>query len=192
MNKKTDDRRVRKTKRVLRQALAEILKTKSLKDVTVRELTDLADLHRGTFYIHYKDIYDLYEQIEIETLNEVRAILDNTVMEPYQLIYALLKYMEENAALFQMLLGENGDTSFMRQLTDIIQEKCTAHLVELFPNTPHPILDAYACYVMSGCMGVVRRWSENGMINQPKQVALLLDQMAKNGFNLLKENTIKK
>ena len=58
------DSRVRRTKRLLRQGLTELLKEKSIKKITVRELSDRVDINRGTFYLHYKDIYDLVEQIE--------------------------------------------------------------------------------------------------------------------------------
>ena len=49
MNNGADDRRVRKTKKALRQGLVSLLEKKKLKDITVRELTDTVDLHRGTF-----------------------------------------------------------------------------------------------------------------------------------------------
>lgn len=35
------------------------IKTEKVQDITVRELTELADLNRGTFYLHYKDVFDL-------------------------------------------------------------------------------------------------------------------------------------
>ena len=63
MNSPADDRRVRKTKKALRQGLVSLLEKKNLKDVTVRELTDAVDLHRGTFYVHYRDIYELYDRM---------------------------------------------------------------------------------------------------------------------------------
>ena len=48
-----EDRRIRRTKRLLRQALAELMNEKDFKDITVKEITDRADLNRGTFYFHY-------------------------------------------------------------------------------------------------------------------------------------------
>ena len=53
------DRRVRRTRAQLRQALTALLREKDLKDITVRELTDRADVNRGTFYSHYQDVYDM-------------------------------------------------------------------------------------------------------------------------------------
>ena len=56
------DRRVRKTRRQLRECLITLLKEKKVQDITVGELTDMADLNRGTFYLHYKDVFDLLEK----------------------------------------------------------------------------------------------------------------------------------
>ncbi len=56
----TADRRKRKTKALLRQTLTRLLLEKDLKDITISELTELADINRGTFYLHYRDIYDLF------------------------------------------------------------------------------------------------------------------------------------
>lgn len=67
MNK--NDRRARKTEKELQTALIELMREKELKDITVGELTEKADIHRATFYTHYEDIYALYDEIE-------RGILD--------------------------------------------------------------------------------------------------------------------
>ncbi|MEG1875755.1 MAG: TetR/AcrR family transcriptional regulator, partial [Angelakisella sp.] len=96
------DRRTKRTKRALRQGLAVLLLKKSLKDISVRELTDAVDLHRGTFYAHYRDIFDLYASIEAEIIEEVNEILDEYLpecveVEPFPVILALIEYMYENA-----------------------------------------------------------------------------------------------
>lgn len=62
MGEETVDRRVRKTKKQLRECLTRLLKEKKVQDITVRELTDMADLNRGTFYLHYRDVFDLLEK----------------------------------------------------------------------------------------------------------------------------------
>lgn len=54
---KNEDRRIRKTKKLLRDALLRLLSKKSIAEITVTELTDAADVHRGTFYHHYKDAH---------------------------------------------------------------------------------------------------------------------------------------
>ena len=66
MNAKGDaNRSVRQTKQRLYEALVHLLQQKSLREITVRELTELAGISRGTFYFHYADIYALMEQMEV-------------------------------------------------------------------------------------------------------------------------------
>lgn len=73
-NTNNDDRRIRRTKKLLKESLATLLLKKKLNDITVKELVDLADLNRGTFYLHYRDIYEMLSQIEAEMLNELEEI----------------------------------------------------------------------------------------------------------------------
>ena len=56
---KLEDRRVRRTKQLIKQSLIELMHEKPFKDITVKDITERADLNRGTFYLHYVDIYDL-------------------------------------------------------------------------------------------------------------------------------------
>ena len=56
----------------IRQALLTLLKEKPLQNITVRELCQAAGINRGTFYTHYRDIYDLMEQIEEELTEEFK------------------------------------------------------------------------------------------------------------------------
>jgi len=71
------DRRVRKTEEQLVKGLTKLMKTKSIKNITVRELADEVDINRSTFYLHYKDIFDMVEKIE----NELAANLISTLDE---------------------------------------------------------------------------------------------------------------
>jgi len=75
MTEEQGDRRVRRTKAMLRGALTELLKTKPVNEISVTELTRLADVNRGTFYGHYKDIFDMVEQLENEMFQEFNDLL---------------------------------------------------------------------------------------------------------------------
>ena len=66
------DRRVRRTKKRLREALLGLLCTKSVEDITVSELAIKADINRGTFYTHYRDAEDLLANIENDFLKSSR------------------------------------------------------------------------------------------------------------------------
>ena len=66
MEDMTVDRRVRKTKKQLLQALMHLMSEKPSRSISVRELAERADINRGTFYIHYKDVGDLLQRLEDE------------------------------------------------------------------------------------------------------------------------------
>ena len=80
MNAKGDaNRSVRQTKQRLYEALVHLLQQKSLREITVRELTELAGISRGTFYFHYADIYALMEQMESVQLARLESLMDNLI-----------------------------------------------------------------------------------------------------------------
>ena len=75
MYKQAQDRRIIKTKKKLKDTLVKLIQEKTIDKITVKELVEQADLNRGTFYFHYKDIYNFLETIETEALNEITFIL---------------------------------------------------------------------------------------------------------------------
>lgn len=184
MDGRSDDRRVRKTKKALRQGLVSLLGRKNLKDITVRELTDEADLHRGTFYVHYRDIYDLYDRTWQEMLEEVKAILlehppEELRASPGPLFQAIMEYAWENRDLCQMFFGPHGDQALVRELENVVEEKCVQDWPVLFPNRDTPDSEYLRAFMVDGCMGVVRRWVSAGMTKSPEEMAGLLDVLIK-------------
>ena len=75
MPEKKTDRRTLKTRKALCEALAELLMEKELHKITVQEIADKADVNRVTFYKHYMDVYDLYENIEKDVLIEMGLLI---------------------------------------------------------------------------------------------------------------------
>ena len=162
MNSPADDRRVRKTKKALRQGLVSLLEKKNLKDVTVRELTDAVDLHRGTFYVHYRDIYELYDRMWQEAIEEIRGIFRQYPPEelsggPTPLFRAIMEYAWENRDLCQMFFGPNVDQALVRELTRILEEKCAQDWPVLYPRRTFGENEYLPAYVIGGCMGILRR-----------------------------------
>ena len=71
----SQDRRVRKTQTAIKDALISLLNKKSFGDITIQEISDMADVNRSTFYTHYLDKYDLlavsYTHLTLPTNREV-------------------------------------------------------------------------------------------------------------------------
>ena len=104
MENKKMDRRVRKTRMQLRAGLTQLMREKPIKDITVRELAQLVDINRCTFYLHYRDIYDMVEQVEQEVFDEFEEIVSSYSPEdlearPLSLLLALFEFFK-NGQLF--------------------------------------------------------------------------------------------
>ncbi|MFL6555361.1 MAG: TetR/AcrR family transcriptional regulator, partial [Bacillus sp. (in: firmicutes)] len=126
MAEKPTDRRIIRTKRLIRDALTELMEEKGFEGLTVRDLTEKADINRGTFYLHYHDKYDLLEQSEAEILNEIEKIAQqinpthfinfDSDNEPFPLIIKLFECFHENSSFMKVILGPKGDASFQGKL----------------------------------------------------------------------------
>ncbi|WP_425524836.1 TetR/AcrR family transcriptional regulator [Bacillus atrophaeus] len=68
------DRRSIKTKSAIKHAFLKLLHEKEINKITVSDLSKKADISRGTFYLHYKDVFDLYEQIEDEIFEQRKLL----------------------------------------------------------------------------------------------------------------------
>ena len=78
MNSKGEENRsVRLTRKRLSDALITLLMQKPVREITVRELTELANVSRGTFYFHYTDIYDLMDHVEQEQIHTLELLMDD-------------------------------------------------------------------------------------------------------------------
>lgn len=122
------DRRVRKTRSALTDALVKLMAIKPFKSITVKELTDLADVNRATFYVHYKDIYDMLDQTKQDVRNMASHLIEVHSEELSHGQYVgfnrdLFDYFDKHGALYSLLLGENGDSSFLESTLRMMRER---------------------------------------------------------------------
>lgn len=71
-----EDRRVRKTKKAIHDVFCEMAKEKKLNEITIKELCAQADINKSTFYLHYRDIYDLASTIQTALVNDICEIIN--------------------------------------------------------------------------------------------------------------------
>lgn len=190
MASETLDRRVRKTRQQLRRCLSILLKEKKIQDISVRELTEMADLNRGTFYLHYKDVFDLLEKIELELLEELNMALakhqkDELREKPSRLFIDVFQCVQNNADMVQILLGENGDLNFSNRVRSVVREKCLEDWMATFHDKKSTLFDAYYSFIVSGCIGLVMYWLQNDLRESPQEMAEIAEQIIRNGMLIL-------
>jgi AcrR family transcriptional regulator len=156
----TDDRRIRKTKKALREALAELMMNKELRCITIRELSNAADVHRATFYAHYKDIYDLYEQLEDALIDEIGTIIVGDPSHSYKEHFRLIiDYLIDNSKTCRMFLRSQ---TFNERLSNFLEEKYLD--IWKYETGQKEVTEEWRYltrYHIHGFLAIIRLWTES-------------------------------
>lgn len=177
------DRRVKRTRKVLLDSLTKLLEEKDLKDITVKEISEYSDLNRGTFYLHYKDVFDMMEQIQAELFDEFNEILSKFSPNgkndsPYEILYHSFLFLEKNKPIAKVLMGPHGDYQFIMSLRNLVKK----HINEVWlkNNFNMEQFEFFYSYCISGILGLIQYWIENDTNKTPEQMAALVTQIILN------------
>ena len=178
------DRRVRKTRALLLNGLVQLMKEKDIKDISVKELSDLVDINRGTFYLHYNDIYDMVRKIEKELFVEFNSILDRDMPKdakpdfPNATLVDIFTFLERHRELAQVMLGPHGDLAFVNHLKNLVKER----LLQLLDPFSSETSEYYYAFITSGCIGVIQIWLASPTPHSPEYMAKLCSGILTNGI----------
>ena len=183
MEKKVD-RRVIKTRRQLKKGLAALMKEKSVNQITVKELVEEVDINRSTFYLHFKDIQDLLREIEVNMEAQIkRAIEEHPIVSgnenAFYFIEDMFRVLDEEREISKALIGPNGDMGFIHRIERIIKENSRGTLEKMFPGKKEDLKYFYA-FCLSGCLGLVKVWLNEGEEKSPEEMAQMTFNMIAN------------
>ena len=179
------DRRIRRTKALLQQGLIQLMETKEIKDISVRELSELADLNRGTFYLHYTDIYDMLWQMEDELFLEFNEILDRTLTgeasSPAATLQEVFAFLERHRAFAKVTMGPHGDLAFVNRMKELVKERIY-NILDVEPEDSDLIY--IESFIVSGCTGVIETWLNHPTPRPPENIAAVCSELLQKGFRL--------
>ena len=171
------DRRIRKTKAQLRAGLTKLMREKSIKEITVKELVDEVDINRSTFYLHYADINQLLESLEQELLSEIIGVLQSHSIvsldeTSFYFLQDFFTILSKNIDLCSALLGPNGDIAFVHQIENLISEQYFKIFQASFTTEITDIAYFHA-FCLTGCVGLIKAWLIQGAKESPEHMAKL-------------------
>jgi AcrR family transcriptional regulator len=181
------------TDQLLKDTFIQIYKNKPLNKISVKEICSTAGLNRGTFYIHYENIYTLLEEIEEDLLTDLKSLVKIDKLIVYtekdipvfiKTIENLIEYIKLHDTYFKVLLGKNGDALFIYKIKRIIKNNL---LIKFRAENRHfGNLDEYLLeYIASGNMGIMIYWLETGMKISPGELIGLVTKILFRGpFNI--------
>ncbi len=174
------DLRVKKTERAIRNAFAELVQKKPIEKITVREIAELAEINKTTFYAHYETVYALIDTLEQEAIDEIIERLeqqDHFLTNPRDFVLNLYASMEICRSDNIIYLGFSSQ-SFIDKLRSAIFAKLAMQNIIAEQYSDVGVL---MVFLVSGLIGIQKTM----MLDAADPQLEMLITFIENGFHAL-------
>ncbi len=175
---KKEDLRVRKTKRNIKKAFSELLQEKKLEKITVAEIARTAEINKGTFYLHYSDIYDLYQELIRDVVSDICSRFDSWqdfFFAPEIFFRKILAPRKKLPSQYQFIFQQNKQNRIVpRIFTHGMKEQLYAVGI-LAPSLEN---DMKLEMLISGCFLLILEYGKE----EPETVISVISSQIRNSF----------
>ena len=177
MKQPREDRRIQKTKKLLREALVSLILEKDYDSIIVQDILDRANVGRSTFYLHYEDkdhllmagFSDLRENLS-GALKASPPILGNPSENLLRFSLFMFEHAYGHIAMYRALAPKRGAfilQALQETLAGFIEEQATP----LFKKKGGPIpFDLFVHFLASSFISVMSWWIEQKKPVPPNQI----------------------
>ncbi|MBR7837796.1 TetR/AcrR family transcriptional regulator [Actinospica durhamensis] len=171
------DRRVRRTRRALRDALIGLTLEKGYAHITVQEILDRADVVRSTFYAHHRDkdslLFSCFDDVFAELARTLEAAVPGAPLgDPARLAEILYQHAGTNRRVYRALCGRQGGPHvfrhLQRRLGDLLREHLRPYLAAADCELP---ADLVADYYANAALGLLSWWVDHDFPHDPAWLA---------------------
>ena len=182
MTEKKLDRRVQRTRELLRNALMQIIQEKGYDAVTIEEITERANLGRTTFYLHYQSKDDLLldhhadftAHLNLDRLNRAQLLGS----EPQPEMVAFLQEIIQGKAVYLAFTQAKDADIIMRNIRQRMMKNLQESLEEAFPDTSsNPPVDILTNYLIGAQMTLIDWWIMNRTAYDAAGIATMMHQL---------------
>lgn len=143
------DIREKKTKRSIKNAFLQLRANKPLERITIKELTALAEISKATFYLHYRDIYDLSSQLQNEVIKDiVENIIQSgtSLLDTVKLTQEMFRGFHSNQSLIGILFSGSQAAVLPDRIEKVIKEYIFARHPQYKDDMELNVLLTYRIY----------------------------------------------
>jgi AcrR family transcriptional regulator len=179
---KQDDRRVQRTRDLLRRALMELIREKDYDSVTVQDIVDRANVGRATFYLHFQSKDDLFLRSHLIDMDyPYDGILTKDELlgaEPTRSLVEIFRYVRDNRSMFMVIANSKDATIIMKHIRAVQVDHLETSLRNAFPETqPTVDLHTLANYLAGARFSLMTWWVETRSPQSPEEIAKLCHLM---------------
>ena len=172
---------------LLQNALVDLMLEKAVGKISVKELTQKADVNRSTFYLHYLDIYDMLEQMENEFVETIQGFFHDfftplPTSMPLTLFVNISEWLEQDKEYYVKLLRGSASGYIFEELESRIRDEFLTLLYLIFLDEESLDLRTRVNFTVSGTVGVLRMWVMEGGNISLVELSETIDDILNNGM----------
>lgn len=166
------DPRVIRTRQLLKDAFVDLIQTMEIDKITVNRLAEQATVNRVTFYLHFRDIPDMIEQMADEMVRDLGQILQNhaSLNSSEQKLELFLGHIANNAKFYKAVLAVRSIPIFTDRLLSLFSDLISERMDRL-ENASDMNKEIAIWFVNSALLGVTVSWLRNDMPYSPHFLA---------------------
>ena len=179
---KKPDRRVIKTKRAIRNAFAALIAEKDLNDITIKDISDVADINRKTVYNYYGGIHEILDEIENELVSSFEKVIQEidfprNLENPNKIFETLTDVINGDMEFYSQLMKIDANSHLVRKIVSALKIRVKQTLAQQLPADKKKI-ELIADFITSGMLSAYHSWFNSGR-EQPiaefsKEVSVLV------------------
>lgn len=173
------DRRIKYTKKIIKDTFLNLLEYKDIKKITVSEICKLADINRATFYRYYLDVYDLLDKIQDEFVENLKNASNNDNEYTVSTFSKeLLTIFLENKELVRILFNTNNNLYFLNDVLSVAYEKCKLKWTSDLPNIDREDMEYASVFIFNGALGLINFWVKNEFDKSVDEISTIIEQLS--------------
>ncbi len=171
------DRRVKRTQKLLAKALIELTLEKPYEAVTIRDITERADIGYATFFRHYHAKDDLLNEVMQVVLAELMQLLPSSSSGTDHAIVGtlLFHYVQEHEAVIHVLLSSQGGTLLVQQIIDA-GSRGVLQTIQSLEGSEVPV-EIAAYHIVSSTIALIRWWLDHKMPYTPERMGIIYREL---------------
>lgn len=175
------DRRVQRTRELLRNALMQLVNEKGYDSVTIQDITERANLGRTTFYLHYESKDDLFLDHHAELEIDMPIAKWSQEAPNEESIAGLINYLERfanNRSMYMAVVHGKDGNIIMRGVQVQMCSNLKDSLEESFPNQDSTIpIDVLCNYIVGAQLSLIDWWMKNKTPHSAKELAHMIQRL---------------
>lgn len=188
MAEKAEYRSSKRSKAMIKKAFAKLLHEKDISKISVTNIVETAEISRGTFYAHYRDVYSLFDQIENEELDKLLTLIDDIgyeaiIVSPKSFLNETLKYLNRDIEYYKMLFLSNNASRFMLRIKESLENKILNDNNALVCASKKTYAAVYISFFASGLSLTITDWMKGNLSVSLDDLSDILSEIMRKAFN---------